>query len=167
MNNLQGLRVRCVQGVISTDDILPARYKHMTTNPRELSTHLFENIGARFGAPLTPGSAIVATDVFGVGSSREQAVSALRAADVRAILSPAFGEILYRNCWNLGLPALKLDTSGLEDGDLVDIDLVTGVLRDPLKGSAWSFAHVPDPLLRLLRCGGLIPMVKEFGGLRG
>ena len=58
---------------VSTDDILPARYKHMHSDPQLLAPHVFENI--------LPGlnlrdCALVSPVLFGIGSSREQAVSA-------------------------------------------------------------------------------------------
>ena len=36
------LRVRLITGVISTDDIIPARYKHMYTDPAQMAPHVFE-----------------------------------------------------------------------------------------------------------------------------
>lgn len=39
----ENYRVRRVEGNISTDDIIPARYKHMYTEPAQLAPHLFES----------------------------------------------------------------------------------------------------------------------------
>ena len=74
------LRARRISGAVSTDDILPARYKHASTNPDELAKHVFEYFVPPGFAPFAPGDCIIADSVFGIGSSREQAVSALMAA---------------------------------------------------------------------------------------
>src|SRR3954470_7689779 len=94
------LRVRPIHGVISTDDIIPARYKNMYTDPKVLANHVFENLLPGFAKTLQPADALVGYDTFGIGSSREQAVTSLSAAGVRAIFAPRFGRIFFRNSWN-------------------------------------------------------------------
>jgi 3-isopropylmalate/(R)-2-methylmalate dehydratase small subunit len=148
------LRVRKVCGTISTDDILPARYKHTTTDPRELATHVFEY---RFG-PEHPrfekGDCIVSDSIFGIGSSREQAASALCAAGVSAIIAPAFGRIFYRNCWNLALPAIEADLTDCLENDSIELALADGLMVTSKK--TVLFARPPEWLLCVYRNGGLL-----------
>jgi 3-isopropylmalate/(R)-2-methylmalate dehydratase small subunit len=91
---------------ISTDDIIPATRKHSSTDPAQLARHVFENIDPALASQFRPGAVLVSSKIFGIGSSREQAVIALKAAGVILILAPEFGRIFYRNCWNNGVPAL-------------------------------------------------------------
>ena len=72
--------VRLIKGIVSTDDIIPARYKHMYTDPNELSKHVFEAYSPGFIKKIEPGDILVSKSTFGIGSSREQAVSALKEA---------------------------------------------------------------------------------------
>jgi len=154
------LTIRLVHGTVSTDDILPARVKHQTSDPALMAAHVFESYAPGLAARLTDGSAIIGDDVFGIGSSREQAVSALKAAGVRLIVAPAFGRIFYRNCWNLGLPAVEVNLVGADaaDGDLLEIALAEGVLTLLGKGR-WPFPAVAARLLALHRAGGLLPLI--------
>lgn len=128
-----------VERPVSTDDILPARYKHMHSDPQLLAPHVFEN--------LLPGldlqdCALVSPALFGIGSSREQAVSALKAAGVKAVLAPAFGRIFFRNAWNLALPALERGDPG---------------------GAEWELdlSGVPEEMLEMVRYGGLLERLRR------
>ncbi|MEX0447216.1 hypothetical protein [Xenorhabdus sp. SGI246] len=109
-------RVRMITGDISTDDIIPARYKHMYTEPAQLAPHLFENRFPEFVSKLQSGDIIVCKGIFGIGSSREQAVSTLLAAGIPMVIAPAFGRIFFRNAWNLGLLAIEADIKGFHEG---------------------------------------------------
>jgi 3-isopropylmalate/(R)-2-methylmalate dehydratase small subunit len=154
-------RVVRVSGVISTDDIIPARYKHMYVDSGQLAPHVFEHRLPGLAAELAMGDAVVGDATFGVGSSREQAVSALLAAGVRAVIAPSFGRIFYRNCWNLGLPAVEAPTGALTGAD-VHLSLDDGVVRSD--GTAVAFARPPAMMLEMVRAGGLLPMVLAHRG---
>ncbi|UQE03625.1 hypothetical protein [Bradyrhizobium japonicum] len=153
------LRVRRISGIISTDDIIPGRYKHMFTDPGMLAPHVFENYCPGLAGSLREGDAICSSDLFGIGSSREQAVSALRSAGVRAVLAPQFGRIFFRNCWNLGLAAIELkELSALEDGARFTLDIAAGAIktsRDMIR-----FSPPPQLMLQMLSAGGLLAVVK-------
>lgn len=154
--------MRRIHGIVSTDDILPARYKHASTDPETLAQHVFEyRLGAghpRFAAD----DCIVADDVFGIGSSREQAVSALVAAGVRAVIAPAFGRIFYRNCWNLALPAIEADLAGCAENDPIELRLREG--RIVARAGTVPFAPPPERLIGICRDGGLLRYVARRSG---
>ncbi|MEZ0090325.1 hypothetical protein [Streptacidiphilus sp. EB129] len=160
------LKVRRVEGEISTDDIIPARYKHRFTDPALMAPHVFENRLPGLAATFRPGDALVSRDIFGIGSSREQAVSALLAAGVRLVVAPEFGRIFYRNCWNLGLPAVEAaveaavetEKSALPaEGARVALDLTRGRLTGP--GVSVPFRPPAPMMIEMVRAGGLLPLV--------
>lgn len=157
--------VRRIAGIISTDDILPARYKHATTDPSALAAHVFEICAPALAAQLAPSSVLVGDALFGIGSSREQAVTALLAAGVKAVIAPAFGRIFFRNAWNLALPALVVERAALDDGERVAVDLVAGrVEAVPARGGtprAWQVPAVPDEVLAAYREGGLLAHLRR------
>lgn len=153
------LRVRRVSGQISTDDIIPARYKHMYTDPRQMAPHVFEARFPGLAATLQPGDAIVSEHIFGIGSSREQAVSALRACGVRLVIALEFGRIFFRNSWNLGIPAIQADVSAFQEGQLISVDLTGGrFLGAP---DLPMFAPPPRMLLDMIEAGGLLELIKH------
>lgn len=158
MTRISAHRVRRISGVVSTDDIIPARYKHMHTDPALLGPHLFEAFRPGFASTLVSGDVLVSDSVFGIGSSREQAVSTLLANGVAAVIAPAFGRILFRNCWNLALPAITAATANLDEEALVSIDLGAGeIARD---GETLINFAAPSPfLLDMITAGGLLAQV--------
>ena len=154
-------RVRRVSGVISTDDLIAGRHKHSTTDAAALAQHLLEDRMPGFAATVRTGDAIVADAIFGIGSSREQAVSALLAAGIRLVIAPAYGRIFFRNCWNLGLPAIDgCAKFPLAEGDELEVDLSTGRLW--AWGNCWHFGAVPREMLQLLDAGGLLPYIQKM-----
>jgi 3-isopropylmalate/(R)-2-methylmalate dehydratase small subunit len=153
------LRLRAVSGVISTDDIIPGRYKHMFTDTRELAKHVFENLLPGFAAQLAPGDAILSRDTFGIGSSREQAVSALMAAGVRAVIAPRFGRIFFRNAWNLGLVAVAIEPSALGDLDQITLYPADGRIEAP--SGVVRFSPPPALMLDMIENGGLLSLVQK------
>jgi 3-isopropylmalate/(R)-2-methylmalate dehydratase small subunit len=160
----QSLRVREVIGVVSTDDIIPGRYKHASTDPVELATHVFENMMPGLAATFKPGDAISCNDTFGIGSSREQAVSSLLAAGIVAVFAPRFGRIFFRNSWNLGLLAIEIDNFPASEGEIIDVDLTKGLV----KGRAGLVQFIPPSteMLDMVKQGGLLAQIRKQLGHR-
>lgn len=153
-------RVRRISGVVSTDDIIPARYKHMHTDPDLLAPHLFEAYRPGLAATLQAGDALVSDGIFGIGSSREQAVSTLLANGISLVVAPNFGRILFRNCWNLALPAVEADTTALTEGSSITLDLAKGEIR--CEGSVVTRFPAPSVfLLDMIESGGLLAQVEK------
>lgn len=92
---------------IDTDVIIPAKYLK-STDPAFLAQHAMEPIDPQFYQRASKGVILVAGKVFGMGSSREQAAIALKAAGVRAVLAESFARIFYRNAVNNGLPVITV-----------------------------------------------------------
>jgi len=57
---------------------------------------------------------IVAGDNFGCGSSREHAPWALADYGIRCVISTAFGDIFYNNCFKNGLLPIRVSPEDLE-----------------------------------------------------
>jgi 3-isopropylmalate/(R)-2-methylmalate dehydratase small subunit len=148
-----------ISGLISTDDIIPARYKHMYTDPAQMAPHVFEARFPGLAATLEPADMLVGSDIFGIGSSREQAVSALMACGVRLVVAPEFGRIFYRNSWNLGLPAIQADPGAFVEGQRISVDLPAG--RFSGAPGLPSFAAPPRVLQEMVEAGGLLKLVRR------
>jgi 3-isopropylmalate/(R)-2-methylmalate dehydratase small subunit len=153
------LRCRLVHGVISTDDILPARYKHSHTDPAELSRHLFEHFLDEHARTFRAGDCLVSDSVFGIGSSREQSVATLLAAGIRGVVAPAFGRIFYRNAWNLGLLPIELALPAAKEGDIVEVDLDCCTLT--LGTTIYRLPPVAPEMLAIYHAGGLLALIKQ------
>jgi len=151
---------------ISTDHIIPGRWFHLRSNLPELSKHLLEDVVPAFVSRVKPGDFIVAGKNFGLGSSREHAPLVIKMAGVRAILAKSTARIFFRNAINLGLPVLICDTSQIDEGDKLEVDLIKGIIKDCTNGNQLSFGRIPEVMLRILEEGGLVPYIRKYGDFR-
>lgn len=153
------LRIRTIAGTVSTDDIIPGKYKHASADPAALAPHVFENYMPGFAATLRPDDVLWSDSIFGIGSSREQAVTALVAAGVRVVIAPNFGRIFYRNAWNIGLRLIEIGEirSPDLDGDEIAVDWDAGTVTGPF--GQRRFAKPPKRLIDIVEAGGLISWV--------
>ena len=141
---------------VNTDVLFPGKHTYTVSDPQEMAQHALEDLDPAFAKEVKPGDIIVAGSNFGCGSSREQAVLALKYAGVTAVIAESFARIYYRNCINSALPALALPeaVSALNDGDEAEVDLAAGVVKTS-KGD-FSFAPFPPEVQAILDAGGLI-----------
>ncbi len=151
---------------ISTDHITPGRYYHLRSNLPELAKHVMEDANPEFAKKVRPGDFIVAGKNFGCGSSREHAPVAIKLAGVSAVIAKSFARIFYRNAINVGLPVLIADTSEIDEGDELEVDLSTGVIRDVTKGIEVRSKPLPEVMIKILETGGLVEYVKKYGDVK-
>ena len=147
---------------VDTDLIIPARYLN-TSDPKELATHCMEDADPTFAAKVKPGDIIVAAKNFGCGSSREHAPIAIKEAGVTCVIAASFARIFYRNSINIGLPILESPeaSQAIQEGDLLEVDLDTGAIRNLTRSESYQAAPFPPFMQELIKAGGLIEYVKK------
>lgn len=150
---------------VDTDAIIPARYLN-TSDPAELAKHCMEDADPTFPAKVKPGDIIVAGKNFGCGSSREHAPIAIKAAGVAAVVAASFARIFYRNAFNIGLPIFESPEAAerIEEGDEIEIDLDSGVIRNLTRNEEYQATAIPPFMQELLTAGGLINYVRKKVG---
>lgn len=151
---------------INTDYIISGRYKFKIQDPNELAKHLLEDLEPNFYQRIEKGDFLVAGKNFGCGSSREQAPQAIKYAGISAIIAKSFARIFYRNCYNLGIPAIEADTDKIEDGDELEVDLDGGIIKNKSKKAEIKIAPLPPTMQILLQDGGLVEHFKKHGGFK-
>ena len=151
---------------INTDYIISGRYKFKIQDPVELAKHVMEDIDPEFFGRVQKGDFLVAGRNFGCGSSREQAPMAIKYANISAVLAKSFARIFYRNCFNLGLPAIECDTDKISEGDELEIDFDNGKIINKTKNLEISIAPLPKTMQILLSDGGLVEHFKKHGGFK-
>jgi len=162
MNVIRG-RVWKFGDNIDTDVIIPFKYKAKTIDPQELAQHVMEGIDPSFSKKVRPGDIIVAGRNFGCGSSREQAPLAIKAAGIAAVVAESFARIFFRNAINIGLPVIEVKgvSEKTGDGDVFEIDLHQGTVKNLSKGLTFKAAPMPDMLMEILKEGGLVNYIKR------
>ena len=149
---------------IDADLIIVARYLN-TSDEKVLASHLMEDARVDFVSLISKGDIIVAGENFGCGSSREHAPVAIKAAGIAAVIAKSYARIFYRNAFNTGLPILEIkETDSICEGDVLEIDLQGGVIKNITQNTQYHFTPIPPFMLELLEAGGLIPYAKSQKG---
>lgn len=146
---------------VNTDVIFPGKYTYTLKTPKDLAAHALEDLDPDFAAQVQPGDVIVAGQNWGCGSSREQAVTALKHAGVNVIIAASFSRIYFRNCINQGvLPVICPEAAQLvQTGDSIEIDREAGILR--IAGREFTVPPLSPSVQAILDAGGLVPMLQR------
>jgi aconitate hydratase/homoaconitate hydratase len=152
---------------VDTDAIIPGEFCHLT-RLEEIGPHAFHHVRPEFYRRAQEGQTIVvAGEGWGSGSSREQAVWALRGAGVQAVIARSYAFIHKRNLVNDALPYLVVGDPELfalaEEGAELSIDLSSGEVTHVASGRRFT-AERPSPIVQSLqREGGLVPAIRRHG----
>lgn len=127
---------------IDTDALAPGFTLTSCTTDEEFGRHVLCHTHPEFREKVQSGQRIVvAGKAFGVGSSRECAVSALKGAGVQAVIARSFAFIYGRNQPSLGLLGIVMTDERFYDaakgGEEIEIDLPSRKLK--INDQEWSF----------------------------
>jgi 3-isopropylmalate/(R)-2-methylmalate dehydratase small subunit len=155
---IEGRAVVIPQDDVDTDVLYPGQYLNVL-DVTEMTKYLFEGLDPSLRDELTGDTILVAGANFGTGSSRENVPIAMKAAGIRCVVARSFARIFYRNCLNLGLPAMASPeaAAAARRGSSVRIETDTGATE--VDGQLFSARPLPPFVLELLQAGGLVPWV--------
>jgi len=146
---------------VNTDVIFPGKYTYNLKTPVEIAAHALEDLDPTFAANVQPGDVIVAGRNWGMGSSREQAVTCLKYVGVGAIIAASFAGIYFRNCINQGV--LPIVCPGLRDdvqtGDTITIDRAAGQII--AGANVFTITPLSPSVQAIIDAGGLVPMLQR------
>ncbi len=147
---------------VDTDVIIPARYLN-TSVPSELAAHCMEDLDRTFVSRVKQGDIITAGLNFGCGSSREHAPIAIKASGVSLVIAKSFARIFYRNAINIGLAIVECPEAAEEirEGDEVEADLDSGIIRDLTTGREYKTAPFPEFVQKIIENGGLMESIAK------
>ncbi|MBM3283203.1 3-isopropylmalate dehydratase [Candidatus Gottesmanbacteria bacterium] len=146
---------------INTDLMTPGRF-NTTVDPYKLARIAFREYLPEFSKKVKKKDFIVAGKNFGCGSSRETAATALKYSHIAAILAKSFARIFYRNCMNIGLLLVAVDTNGIEKDDELFLDSRGQVLINKTKKTRQKVV-IPAMMRCLHKQGGIIPYLQKHG----
>ncbi|WP_122031769.1 aconitate hydratase [Candidatus Bipolaricaulis anaerobius] len=152
---------------VSTDAILPAGplTQHLRSNLPEIAKFTFHYEDKTFAARAVEkgGGFIVAGENYGQGSSREHAALAPWQLGITAVIAKSYARIHKANLVNVGILPLVGDTTGIDQGDMLEIDIsdLTRplVVRNLTKGTEVPVrAELSERERRMVKAGGLLAM---------
>lgn len=145
---------------VDTDVIIPARYLN-TSDHKELASHCMEDIDKTFVSRVQQGDIITAGQNFGCGSSREHAPIAIKASGISLVIAKSFARIFYRNSINIGLAIVECPEAveGISEGDRVEADLDSGIIRNLTTGKEYKTEPFPEFVQKIIENGGLMQSI--------
>ena len=147
---------------INTDVIIPGRF--MNTPLEDMKTHALEIVNPQFSLDVKRGDVIVGGENFGCGSSREEAVSVLKANGIAAVVCESFARIFFRNAVSIGLPVIICPgvSGAFYENDTLELDLDAATVTDVNRKTVLSCEPLSKELLAILSKGGILPILREF-----
>ena len=190
-STVSGLAAAMREDNIDTDIIFPARFLLITAR-KGLGNYAFHD--RRFAADgsevagyvlndpeFREAPVIVAGANFGSGSSREQAVTCLKAKGIPMVIAASFSQTYLRNAYNNGFLCIEVpelvnllrdqfakEISAKEKtlipGDEIDIDFTTGVIN--WRGEKFAFPALGSVPQSLVIAEGVENLVAKRLGLQ-
>ena len=178
---LHGRLVFMPQDNVNTDAIYGKDYTYRDDmTPEMMARVVMENYDPTFASRTHAGDVIVGGFNFGTGSSREQAVTCLKAKGVPLVIAASFSQTYLRNAYNNGflcieVPALvkrlrEQFSSDIADkdktivpGENVEIDFTTGIVA--WRGERFTFPPLGNVPQSLVIAGGAENVIATKLGL--
>ena len=164
---------------LNTDGIYPGTYTYRDDmTPEMMAKVIFWNYDAEYAKNARAGDVVVGGFNFGTGSSREQAVTSLKAAGIPLVIAGSFSQTYLRNAFNNGFLCIevpefvgKLKRAFAEEkdktivpGDDVLIDFRSGEIT--YRGEKFRFSPLGTVPQSLVIAGGVENLVAKKLGLR-
>ena len=146
---------------ISTDIIYPGRFL-ATVLPTETPQYTFADhtdFNARLNDGEIPaGSIVVGGANFGCGSSREQAASCLKGANL-VVVAPDFARIFLQNAINLGLQTIICPDIEANEGD--ELEITSDKVHNKTSGESFEVIPLPETRQAIIDAGGLVAYTRQ------
>jgi len=132
-------------------------------NTEQIMQHVLEGVIPRFAEKIRKGEIIVAGKNFGSGSSREVAPLLLKRLGVGAVVAESFARIFFRNAINIGLPVIECKgiSEKIKSGDVLEINLETGTIKNVSRKENYAGTRLPKFLLEIIEAGGALKRLRQ------
>lgn len=144
---------------INSESIMPSGIDH---DPHVAAKMCLEFYDPDFAPNAKPGDFVIAGTNFGNSSSRPAANTFL-AMGISAAICESSSVIFFRNSWNLGFPVFhcKGITNMVKKGDEIEVNLVTGYIKNLTTGEDTQAEKPIDTLVDRWRSGGMFSWLRE------
>ena len=172
---VKGRLVFMPQDNVNTDAIYGKDYTYRDDmTPEMMAKVVMENYDPQFGARTRAGDVIVGQFNFGTGSSREQAVTCLKAKGIPLVIAASFSQTYLRNAFNNGFLCIEVPEfvarvreqfateiaakeKTIIPGDEIDIDFTSSTIL--WRGEKFTFRALGSVPQALVVAGGVENLV--------
>jgi homoaconitate hydratase len=174
---VRGRLVFMPQDNVNTDAIYGKDYTYRDDmTPEMMAKVVMENYDPQFAGRTNAGDVIVSQFNFGTGSSREQAVTCLKAKGIPLVIAASFSQTYLRNAFNNGFLCIEVPElvarlreqfakeiadkeKTIIPGDEIDIDFTSSVIS--WRGETFSFPALGSVPQSLVIAGGVENLVAK------
>jgi homoaconitate hydratase len=178
---VHGRLVFLPQDNVNTDAIYGKDYTYRDDVTKELMAKVvMENYDPQFASRTRAGDVVVSGFNFGTGSSREQAVTCLKAKGIPLVIAASFSQTYLRNAYNNGFlcvevpdlvkrlreqlaPEIAAKEKTIIPGEEIDIDFTSGVIH--WRGEKFAFPALGSVPQSLVIAEGVENLVAKRLGL--
>ena len=178
---VKGRLVFLPQDNLNTDGIYGKDYTYREDmTPEMMAKVVMENYDPNFVARTQPRDVVVGGFNFGTGSSREQAVTALKFAGIPLVIAGSFSQTYLRNAFNNGFlcieapelvsrlrvrsaEAITSKEKTIIPGDMIEVDFAASTMR--YAGEEFAFPALGSVPQSLVIAGGIENLVSARLGL--
>ena len=178
---VKGRLVFMPQDNVNTDAIYGKDYTYRDDmTPEMMAKVVMENYDPQFAERTKAGDVIVSEFNFGTGSSREQAVTCLKAKGIPLVIAASFSQTYLRNAFNNGFLCIEVpdfvarvreqfakDIAAKEKtiipGDEIDIDFTSSTIS--WRGEKFTFPGLGSVPQSLVIAGGVENLVAKRLGV--
>ena len=179
---MKGRLVFMPQDNVNTDAIYGKDYTYRDDmTPEMMSRAVMENYDPQFALRTRAGDVIIGGFNFGTGSSREQAVTCLKAKGIPLVIAASFSQTYLRNAYNNGFLCIEVPSlvrrlrelfsaeiganeKTIIPGQNVDIDFTSSTLS--WRGESFAFPPLGNVPQSLVIAGGVENAVAKKLGLK-
>jgi homoaconitate hydratase len=177
----QGRLVFMPQDNVNTDAIYGKDYTYRDDmTPEMMAKVVMENYDPQFAARTKAGDVVVSQFNFGTGSSREQAVTCLKAKGIPLVIAASFSQTYLRNAFNNGFLCIEVPQfvarareqfaqeiaakeKTIIPGDEIDIDFTLSTIG--WRGETFTFPALGSVPQSLVIAGGVENLVAKRLGV--
>ena len=174
---VKGRLVFMPQDNVNTDAIYGKDYTYRDDMiPEMMAKVVMENYDPQFAGRTEAGDVIVSGFNFGTGSSREQAVTCLKAKGIPLVIAASFSQTYLRNAFNNGFLCIEVPAfvarvreqfaaeiaakeKTIIPGDEIDIDFTASTIR--WRGEKFTFPALGSVPQSLVIAGGVENLVAK------
>ena len=175
--SVRGRLVFLPQDNLNTDGIYGKDYTYREDmTPEMMARVVMENYDPEFASRTAAGDVVVGGLNFGTGSSREQAVTALKCKGIPLVIAGSFSQTYLRNAFNNGFLCIETPTligrlrakfaeavgrkeKTIISGDAIEVDFAASTIRSA--GEEFAFPALSSVPQSLVIAGGIENLVSR------
>ncbi|KAI9737429.1 MAG: hypothetical protein M1834_009583 [Cirrosporium novae-zelandiae] len=158
-------KIQVLDDFIDTDALAPIEFLVGAKSDEDIGTHCLQHTHPEFVSKVKDGfNIIVAGKAFGCGSSREEAVRALKGCGVQLVIARSFSFIFGRNMPTLGLLGIVMSDDDFYKAATSRSEISVDVAGRILVVGEETFSFQLDPMeIGLIENKGVSEAYKRFG----